>query len=328
MFSCVPSSIDPSSQVTFASRSPFISELLAIPVNWDLIDYLVDHVVEAVRYTTLNPTRRLKNALFINFVKLVVVKTRIDTANILVALTIIDKACQNIGDMRRDWECEELFIASLILAHKAICDPILRNKHWATSASVFFDLQDINRLERELLDVIKFDLCITEEAILRHFLSLRQYCIEEPSSRYKRSGAGSSRTSLRDAGMSQRHVIPFTGVESPSHVNLVIPIRRSTCSFPGCRGDCSPSLWADSPALITPVNIMPMPADSDSRYLQGMTLPRTSIPDRVPHASQYTPAWVDICSSRQLGPPTELFPAEMEPHRWQPPYGKWDSAMV
>ncbi|OSX60579.1 hypothetical protein POSPLADRAFT_1047989 [Postia placenta MAD-698-R-SB12] len=312
MFSCVPSSIDPSSQVTFASRSPFLSELLAIPVNWDLID----HVVEAVRYTTLNPTRRLKNALFINFVKLVVVKTRIDTANILVALTIIDKVCQNIGDMRRDWECEELFIASLILAHKA------------TSASVFFDLQDINRLERELLDVIKFDLCITEEAILRHFLSLRQYCIEEPSSRYKRSGAGSSRTSLRDTGMSQRHVIPFTGVESPSPVNLVIPIRRSTCSFPSCRGNCSPSLWADSPALITPVNIMPMPADSDSRYLQGMTLSRTSIQDRVQHASQYIPAWVDKCSSRQLGPPTELFPAEMEPHRWQPPYGKWDSAMV
>jgi hypothetical protein len=111
---------------------------------------------------------------------------------VLVSLVYIRRATPHLSIGAEQWACERVFLGALILAAKVssapqphvspfqadvICglqytsDSTLRNIHWAMCTGVF-GKRDVGRIEREFLQVLNWDLSISEDDILSHHHSI------------------------------------------------------------------------------------------------------------------------------------------------------------
>lgn len=165
-------------------------------------EYLVDCVVETVDYAMGRPspstsrsrsrTRRPEHTKFTTFVKNVIERAEITTHTILAALVYIDRAKPHLHIALEEWALERVFLGSIIVASKVstystsfsplfrfltlsalqyLNDSTLKNVHWALCTGVF-GKRDVGRIEREYLDVLDFELGITEADILSHHQGL------------------------------------------------------------------------------------------------------------------------------------------------------------
>ncbi|TFK36410.1 hypothetical protein BDQ12DRAFT_249962 [Crucibulum laeve] len=161
-----------------ATHSPALLELIDIKMSRPVLEYVVDCVAETVDYAMGRPTpssssrgrsatRRPEHSKFTTFVNNVITRAEITTPTVLAALVYIDRAKPHLHIALEEWALERVFLGAIIVASKYLNDSTLKNVHWALCTGVF-GKRDVGRIEREFLDVLDFELGITEADILSH----------------------------------------------------------------------------------------------------------------------------------------------------------------
>jgi len=84
---------------------------------------------------------------------------------ILVTLVYIHRSKPHLSIETEDWALHRVFLGALILASKYTNDSTLKNSHWAIATGLF-GKRDIGRVEREFLDVLDWELAVSESDIL------------------------------------------------------------------------------------------------------------------------------------------------------------------
>ncbi|KAF5330981.1 hypothetical protein D9619_005207 [Psilocybe cf. subviscida] len=182
------SSVHHASLVDPALHSPALLELVDVKVSRSVIEYVVDRVVETVDYAMGRPTpsssksrssrgrtatRRPENAKFTTFVSDVITRAEVTMPTLLATLVYIDRARPHLHIGLEQWALERVFLGALIVASKYLNDSTLKNVHWALCTGVF-GKRDVGRIEREYLDVLNFELKITEDDLLSHHEGLAE----------------------------------------------------------------------------------------------------------------------------------------------------------
>jgi hypothetical protein len=179
------------SLVNPASHSPALLELVEIKMNPAVIDYVVDCVIDTVDYAMGRPStiasghsalRRPSHTSFHTFATNVITRAEVSTPTVLVALSYMDRAKPHLHIALEEWALERVFLGALIVASKYLNDSTLKNVHWALCTGVF-GKRDVGRIEREFLDVLDFELSITEDALLSHHDGLTAFALPHHSHR-------------------------------------------------------------------------------------------------------------------------------------------------
>jgi hypothetical protein len=168
--------IHPASLVDSAFHSKAILKLLKLDIHRVLIEYLAQTTADAIAFAHGSSSRsRLsrshKHDSFKEFVSNVVSRSEVPIGVLLVALVYINRSQPHLSIETEEWARERVFLGALILAAKYTNDSTLKNIHWAIVTGVF-GKRDIGRIEREFLDVLDWELCITESDILEHYDSI------------------------------------------------------------------------------------------------------------------------------------------------------------
>ncbi|KAI0689964.1 hypothetical protein BC835DRAFT_1281906 [Cytidiella melzeri] len=163
-------------------HSPAIMEMLDIDVSQALIEHVVDCVIDVVNFALgrcpfsstrgrPNSRRRSAAAEFAGFAKQVIDRAGIQMPGILGTLVYLDRAKPHLQLSVEEWACERVFLGALICSNKYLNDSTLKNVHWSMCTSLF-NRRDIGRIEREFLDVLDFEMRMSESDILVHYKAL------------------------------------------------------------------------------------------------------------------------------------------------------------
>ncbi|KAG0701753.1 hypothetical protein DFH29DRAFT_925248 [Suillus ampliporus] len=186
------SQIHKASLVDPALHSPALLELLEIKLSRPVIEYVVDCVVDTVDYAMGRPSssrrgrsmsRRSEHTKFATFVSNVLTRAEVTLPTLLVSLVYINRAKPHLQIALEEWACERVFLGAIMIASKFTNDSTLKNVHWALCTGVF-GKRDVGRIEREFLDVLDFDLSVTEDDILSHHDGLSSVAL--PSHDFRR----------------------------------------------------------------------------------------------------------------------------------------------
>ncbi|KAL7282008.1 hypothetical protein ACG7TL_003475 [Trametes sanguinea] len=160
-------------------------------------DYFLDFLVLAVASAMIGPQLKLalglKTIKTASFVHSFVWATKIATPTLLVALVYIDRIKSKLSIDCEDWMCERLAVGALITAEKVrspsrafpaphsslpveppcsrrrplpqyLRDAGVKAEQWATCANI--SKADVNRIEREFLALLDFDMRVTSAHLL------------------------------------------------------------------------------------------------------------------------------------------------------------------
>lgn len=163
-----------------AAHAPSNRGPLEVPPSPPFFDYVVDRLVETVT-ASLDPAWRADQSLTSKqqlrwWMETLIVKSRCRTATILVALAYLDKARPNLRVSTGFLACERALIGALILANKYTNDEVFSTRAWAHASSTLFTTKEIVRAERELLQVLRFDLSIPGAALMSHYKMVVARC--------------------------------------------------------------------------------------------------------------------------------------------------------
>ncbi|KAI8984960.1 hypothetical protein BD414DRAFT_489847 [Trametes punicea] len=169
------SAIDPASRINPLYHHPGVVEMVNMPMSSGVLDYFFNTVVLTVASAMIGPAHKialeLKTAKMTKFIETFLAHTRIGTPAVLVALVYLDRVREGLEIDREDWVCERLAVGALICAFKYINDAPVKAEYWA-QCSGLFSKADVNRIEREFLTLLSFDMLITEGDLLEHYEGL------------------------------------------------------------------------------------------------------------------------------------------------------------
>jgi len=175
------SPLHPASLVDSTFHSKAVLELLDLPISRNLIELLAKVTVDTVAFAGVSPSssknrgrphlRGAKHVAFTEFISNVVARSEVTISVLLVTLVYITRSRPYLSIEAEEWALERVFLGALILAAKYTNDSTLKNIHWALVTNVF-GKRDIGRIEREFLDVLDWDLAVTESEILEHHSSI------------------------------------------------------------------------------------------------------------------------------------------------------------
>ncbi|GJE84798.1 cyclin N-terminal domain-containing protein [Phanerochaete sordida] len=159
----------------YSNRGPF-----EVPPSPPFFDYVVDRLVDTVT-ASLEPAWRPDQSLTSKqqlrwWVETLIAKSRCRTATVLVALAYLDKARPNLRVSSGFLACERALIGAFILANKYTNDEVFSTRAWAHASSTLFTVKEIVRAERELLQVLRFDLSIPGAALMAHYKMVVARC--------------------------------------------------------------------------------------------------------------------------------------------------------
>ncbi|KAL4077189.1 hypothetical protein V8B97DRAFT_2080678, partial [Scleroderma yunnanense] len=195
------SPIHKASLVDPALHSPALLELLEIKLSRPIIEYVIDSVADTVDYAMGRPSSSKRGrslslhshySSFTTFVTNVLTRAEVSIPTLLVTLVYIDRAKPHLQISLEEWACERVFLGALIIASKYLNDSTLKNVHWALCTGVF-GKRDVGRIEREFLQVLDFELSISEDDILSHHDVLSAIALPSHHYRHRRSSTGHPR---------------------------------------------------------------------------------------------------------------------------------------
>ncbi|KAF9065515.1 Golgi CORVET complex core vacuolar protein 8-domain-containing protein [Rhodocollybia butyracea] len=159
---------------------PLLLELVEVELSRKLIDYVVDCVVETIDFAmgrsprssrSTSSTVEPKVSAFTAFVANVLIRANVKTPVILTALAYLARGKPHLHVATEEMALERAFLGALIIASKYLNDCTLKNVHWALCTGVL-GTQDVGLIEREFLDVLEWDLRISEDDILVHYVDI------------------------------------------------------------------------------------------------------------------------------------------------------------
>ncbi|KAJ7739562.1 hypothetical protein B0H16DRAFT_62958 [Mycena metata] len=177
------SPVHAASLVDPATHAPALMQLIDIKLDRHVIDYVVDCVGETVDYAmgrTPSPSdsdsslpsrgrsmRSPYTAKFTTFVSNVLSRAEVPAPTVLTALVYIARARPHLSIALEEWALERVFLGAIITASKYTNDSTLKNVHWALCTGVF-GKRDVGRIEREFLEVLDWELGVSESDLLSH----------------------------------------------------------------------------------------------------------------------------------------------------------------
>ncbi|KAK7019516.1 cyclin N-terminal domain-containing protein [Favolaschia claudopus] len=277
------SPVHAASLVDPASHPRALMQLIDIKLDKHVIDYLVDAVAETVDFAlgrthtppwAASPISRGRSTQspylqkFTSFVSTVLSRAEVTPATVLVSLVYISRARPHLSIALEEWALERVFLGSLIVASKYTNDSTLKNVHWALCTGVF-GKRDIGRIEREFLDVLDWDLSITETDVMAHHEGLIAAAT--------RSTALASRLikTTPNTMTTTTYLAPPTPVRSRTHTRkhsagAVVPelepssplssLASMSPRTPLSHGASSPSHHKDVEMMDVPMDVSPVPA--------------------------------------------------------------------
>ncbi|KAJ7087565.1 hypothetical protein B0H15DRAFT_801167 [Mycena belliarum] len=221
--SSTSSRLHPASLVDPARHSPALMQLSSLKISRPVVEYVVDAVATTVNAALSRPpaprgrgpTRSPFHAPFTTFAANVLARAEVTPPVLLTALIYIARARPHLCIALEKWALERVFLGALITASKYTNDSALRNVHWALCSGVF-GKRDVGRIEREFLDVLDWDLGVTEAQVEAQWGVLRSVvAAERPGRQHVRE-----HTSSRLAPPRPRHArnpsMPELEPSSPS----------------------------------------------------------------------------------------------------------------
>jgi len=242
-----PRNVHPASQVDPATHSQALIDLLELDISREVIEYVVDSVVETVDFAMgrkpASPssrgktvTRRPEHTKFIAFVTNVLTRAEVTTPTLLAALVYIDRAKPHLHIGLEQWALERVFLGSIIVASKYLNDSTLKNIHWALCTGVF-GKRDVGRIEREYLEVLNFELGISEADLLSHHQGLLDAIIYLPPS----APRFTQHNSPRSHSKGRNHLdVPELDPSNPLSPHSSCSSSYSSSPYTPCTVDSSP----------------------------------------------------------------------------------------
>jgi hypothetical protein len=169
------------------------------------------------------------------FITQLVVSSNVQVPTLMSTLVYLNRLKARLQPMAKGLRCttHRIFLATLILAAKYLNDSSPKNKHWANYSviqnSVYnfgFSRTEVNLMEKQLLNLLNWDLRITETDLYREldvFLSPIRQDIEERHIRRQRRKAEERARKQREAeaeawiAISQRSYITPVSSRGNSH---------------------------------------------------------------------------------------------------------------
>lgn len=168
-------SLHPTSLVSPTEHSTKLLQLLDLQIARGLIEQVVQTTAEVVNFALDVPTtsssrgrtisRTNKYSEFTQFVSDVIERAEVTISDILVTLVYIKRARPYLSVQTEEWALHRVFLGALIVASKYTNDSTLKNVHWAMVTNTF-GKRDIGRIEREFIDVLDWDLGVSEADLL------------------------------------------------------------------------------------------------------------------------------------------------------------------
>ncbi|KAI0295440.1 hypothetical protein BC826DRAFT_876815, partial [Russula brevipes] len=225
------SPVHKASLVEFSTHSPALLELVDQKLTRPIVEYLIDYVVEAVDFALGRPShsgrgrtlsRHAEGSTFAVMVNNVLSRAEVEVPVVLATLVYLNRAKPHLHIALEEWANERVFLGALIVASKYLNDSTLKNVHWAVCTGVF-GKRDIGRIEREFLDVLDFELSITEADIMAHHHTVMS--LVHPTPRHSHGipnalphlGYSSGSPTSTESSLSPR--TPSTLGESPAYVD-------------------------------------------------------------------------------------------------------------
>lgn len=143
-----------------STRDPFYGHE---PVS-RLCGRYITHLFECPKYPPSSTTLRVTLPLFIAYA---LHRTKLDPSVTYAALVLITRlkcrypSSQGISGHR-------LFLVAFMLAAKQMCDDTYSNKSWTIVGQGVFSLSELNRMEREMCGIVKWQLNVCN-SVLRNF---------------------------------------------------------------------------------------------------------------------------------------------------------------
>ncbi|GAA5983177.1 hypothetical protein JCM5350_007908 [Sporobolomyces pararoseus] len=229
----------PASLLPKFMHDPALLELVRQPVSPEMITYIAQRTVEVISIapTTSHPPSPPVTPVRANFnldvsndkvnpelqslvafITVLVQKSNVQVPTLLSTLVYLDRLRLKLPASACGMESTRLrvFLATLIVAAKALNDSSPKNKHWTRYAAIF-PLAEVNLMERQLLFLLDFDLRMEEAELLEHFGPFlpRQPVASTSSQRFHASR-------LDRAAFLPRRVDPLQRASSPR--------RKASCS--------------------------------------------------------------------------------------------------
>ncbi|KAI9508461.1 hypothetical protein F5148DRAFT_906016 [Russula earlei] len=174
------SPIHKASLVESSTHSPELLELVEQKLSRAIIEHLIDSVVETVDFALSRPShsgrgrtlsRHSEGSAFSALVHNVLARAEVELPVVLTTLVYLNRARPHLHIALEEWANERVFLGALIVASKYLNDSTLKNLHWAVCTGVF-GKRDIGRIEREFLDVLDFELSISQDDIMAHYTAI------------------------------------------------------------------------------------------------------------------------------------------------------------
>jgi hypothetical protein len=172
----------PASLLSVTEHNDMLLEVLELPVSIEIFreharstkfsmlrlhsELVAEVVTDAVDHAFSQP-RSLDgpSQSLIDFVSRVLLHSQCPMAPVLLTLAYIRRSKRYLQIALEDWACERVFLGAFVVAAKYSNDVTPKNKFWAQCTGVF-STTDVNRVEREFLNVMAFQLSITESELL------------------------------------------------------------------------------------------------------------------------------------------------------------------
>ncbi|KAJ7154156.1 hypothetical protein C8R46DRAFT_1006110 [Mycena filopes] len=264
------SPVHAASLVDPALHAPALMQLIDIKLDRHVIEYVVDSVSETVDYAlgrstsvssdssdsdsgTGSPRGRSPSPYthkFTTFVTNVLSRAEIPTPTVLTALVYVARARPHLSIALEEWALERVFLGALITASKYTNDSTLKNVHWALCTGVF-GKRDVGRIEREFLEVLDWELGVSESDLLAHHegllaASLRSSALASRHTRKTTVHAAHVHPSLLAAPRSQTH--------TRRHSQTAVPELEPSSPLSSA-ASMSPRTPALSPAPVAPLPV-------------------------------------------------------------------------
>ncbi|CAB4256787.1 similar to Saccharomyces cerevisiae YNL289W PCL1 Cyclin, interacts with cyclin-dependent kinase Pho85p [Maudiozyma barnettii] len=147
--------------------------LMKSPVTDDMIQFLTHATLQVMPNNTAYPSppgspKKSRLPSLRTFITKLVRYTNVYTPTLLSAVCYLNKLKRILPKDAKGLPStiHRLFLACLIISAKFHNDSTPLNKHWAKYTDGLFSLEDINLMERQLLQLLKWDLRLSNEDLI------------------------------------------------------------------------------------------------------------------------------------------------------------------
>lgn len=161
------------------SDSQALKVLMKSPVTQDMISHLVNvtlKVVPCKKSTSYpspasSPSSKRTNQLpsLMTFISRIVRYTNVYAGTLLCTQVYLERLSSKLPKNAEGLPCtlHRIFLACLIISAKFNNDSSPKNKHWAKYTEGLFKLEDVNLMERQLLQLMNWDVTVSEDDLCR-----------------------------------------------------------------------------------------------------------------------------------------------------------------